>query len=487
MTDSDENDAPGADETWSRRSFLKGVGAVGVAAPVVLSGCSDDGKSSTASGSDRRRKGDDRVNFIVILADDMRFDQMPFVPNVQKHIVDHGRSFVQARCNVPLCQPSRVGMMTGQTSKHNNVINVGFDGVKIDQSKFIAKALADAGYTCALIGKYLNGIDAWGGTDPPPGFSFWRENIEREKDGRFTVRAETKTLKPKGIYPTDFWAKATDKFLGETKEPFALWVATSEPHAPFTPRADLAKRFSDFDFEVVNEEDVSDKPPWVQALPPLSDAEIAKIQEDVRGSLRELTAVDEMVGKIMESIDPEVLARTVVVFASDNGVHRGEHRRRGAGSKSGPYDVGLRVPMIVRGPGFEHGEDVTVPTLAFQDLVATMVELSGAKPLLPHQDGISMTKLVGDPDAHRQRVLLHEIADPYFGVTGDGMTTGPDHDLGFRKLYRYPSKRSGDKTPPIYEAYDLDTDPDELSNWADDPARRAERDRLEAMLDDLLA
>jgi len=38
-----------------------------------------------------------------------------------------------------------------------------------------------------------------------------------------------------------------------------------------------------------------------------------------------------------------------------------------------------------------------------------------------------------------------------------------------------------------YEAYDLDTDPDELENWADDPARRAERDQLEQLLTELLA
>ena len=40
------------------------------------------------------------------------------------------------------------------------------------------------------------------------------------------------------------------------------------------------------------------------------------------------------------------------------------------------------------------------------------------------------------------------------------MTTGPDHPLGFRKLYRYPSVRSQMTQRPIFECYDLDTDPD---------------------------
>ena len=88
---------------------------------------------------------------------------------------------------------------------------------------------------------------------------------------------------------------------------------------------------------------------------------------------------------------------------------------------------------------------------------------------------------------HRQRVLLHEIGEGFEDQTGNGITTGPDHQLGFRKLYRYPSVRSQPGGPYTYEAYDLDDDPDELENWADDPARRDERNALEAQLVALLA
>jgi hypothetical protein len=79
-------------------------------------------------------------------------------------------------------------------------------------------------------------------------------------------------------------------------------------------------------------------------------------------------------------------------------------------------------------------------------------------------------------------MLLHEIGDGFFNVTGDGITTGPDNPHGFRKLYRYPSVRKNPRGPFIYEAYDLDRDPNELSNWANDPSRRPERDRLETEL-----
>ena len=99
---------------------------------------------------------------------------------------------------------------------------------------------------------------------------------------------------------------------------------------------------------------------------------------------------------------------------------------------------------------------------------------------------MSLRALVADTEAHRERVLLHEVGDAFLGQTADGVTTGPDHPMGFRKLFRFPSLRSGGSGPFTYEAYDLDTDPDEHESWADDPARRAERDRLEQLLEELL-
>ena len=89
---------------------------------------------------------------------------------------------------------------------------------------------------------------------------------------------------------------------------------------------------------------MSDKPPWIQALPPLTAADKAQIEKEAIGDLQELSAVDDMVRKIITDMPSEVLENTVVIFTSDNGVHHGEHRRLGTGTKSGPYDVGLPRP-----------------------------------------------------------------------------------------------------------------------------------------------
>jgi N-acetylglucosamine-6-sulfatase len=200
--------------------------------------------------------------------------------------------------------------------------------------------------------------------------------------------------------------------------------------------------------------------------------------------------VDRLVGELLTDLDERgVLDDTIVIFTSDNGVHQGDQRRRGDGTKAGPYDVGLRVPMVVRGPGFEPGPDITVPVYPTQDVAATLVDISDAQPTFDQQAGISLRELASDPGAHRQRVLLHEIGPEGYDETGDGITTGPDHQLGYWKLFRYPSVRSG-WTPgqaAIYEMYDLAADPDELTNLGDVADQREVRDQLESLLDAELA
>ena len=106
--------------------------------------------------------------------------------------------------------------------------------------------------------------------------------------------------------------------------------------------------------------------------------------------------------------------------------------------------------------------------MVFQDLAATALKLAKATPGLPNQAGVSLVDVCANPASYAPRAILHEIGEGFFG-SGDGVTTGPDHPVGFRKLFRYPSVRSGLSGPYTYEAYDLDTDPNELVNRCASP------------------
>jgi N-acetylglucosamine-6-sulfatase len=429
----------------------------------------------------------DAKNVLLIVADDMRYDHLQFMPNVQDLIAAQGRTFTQARCNVALCQPSRVGFLTGQLSKHNHEVEIGFFGTELnDHTNTVPGWMSQAGYHCAHVGKYVNGIDAAGGIPAPKGYKVWREYVDARAAYEFDIHDNKVRTTITGQYMTDYLAQEALAFLNDSYSPRLTVVTPTNPHAPFWPRDDHADDWLDFVWPIVEETDVSDKPSWIQALPQLSDADRDKIRTDVIGRLQELSAVDDMVARIVNGMPPALLAETVVIFTSDNGIFQGEHRIKDPGRKAGPYEVCSHVPLIARGPGFEPGPDVTVPSLAFQDIAATLLDVGHATPGLPNQAGTSLRELAQNPDAHRDRVLHHEIGQGW-GRTADGISTGPDSSLGFRKLYRYPSVRTNPAGPFVYEAYDLDTDPDEDSNWANDPARLAERDVLEAELLALLA
>ncbi len=459
----------------SRREAIGQLAAIGIgltSASTVLAAC--------------RPSGNPKPNIVVIIADDMRYDHLQFMPNVQSLIQAPGRTFTQGRCNVPLCQPSRVGLMTGQMSKHNNELHIGFNGTALtDNNNCLGKWIRDAGYRCGYFGKYVNFWDGVGGIDAPEGYSTWRELVGASDGYEFDVHLNTGTTHVSGTYETDYLADEFGAFVAGS-EPFFAIVGTRLPHAPFNPPTEFEDDWLSYDWPIVDEVDVSDKPSWIQALPAMTEENRLQVLEDVRGTLRELLAVDAMIARLIDSI-ASVLPNTIVVFTSDNGVHQGEHRRYTAAKKSGPYDVTLRVPLLVRGPGFAPGPDVTAPVMVFQDLCATLLASARGTAGLPNQSGVPLNNVVLNPATHAQRVLLHEIGNGYVTASGNGMTTGPDHTLGFRKLYRYPSVRQAPTGPFTYEAYDLDTDPDEFSNWAGDETRRGERDVLEAELNALLA
>jgi arylsulfatase A-like enzyme len=486
---------PGASATdgvgarLSRRDALRRLGLLGLgltSAGALAAACSDGGSSGAGAPPRTRR----RPNMLLFIADDMRYDQLEYLPNIRRLIAEPGRTFTQSRCNVPLCQPSRVGLFTGQASRHSGEVFVGFGGSALtDHDNCLGNWMHQAGYRCGYFGKYVNWYDGGviGGIDAPAGYSVWRETLGEGDGYNYRVHENTGVKSVRGVYGTDYLAKEASAFLAGS-EPFMCIVSTTQAHTPFQPPKQLAHKFASLQWHIVEEGDMSDKPPWMQALPPLTAKERAQIREDARGSLRELTAVDEMVESILGGLDRDVLDNTVVLFTSDNGVHRGEHRRHGSSDKASPYEVALRVPLLARGPAFPAGRDIAVPSLSTQDITATMLALGGAQAGLPNQAGTSLAAIAADPAKYESRVLLHEIGQGFVEMeTADGITTGPRHPLGFRKLFRYPSIRTNASGPFVYEAYDLDTDPDEQQSWADDPQRRDDRNALEAQLNALLA
>ena len=130
-----------------------------------------------------------RPNVVTIEADDMRTDDLRWMPHVRQLIRDQGLEFRNSFAPNPLCAPSRASLLTGQYSQNTGVFSVlddnGFGA--FDDRRTLATSLNAAGYNTLFLGKYLNGY----GAQPsrvtgqpsfryvPPGWTEWYGAAER--------------------------------------------------------------------------------------------------------------------------------------------------------------------------------------------------------------------------------------------------------------------------------------------------------------------
>ena len=121
---------------------------------------------------------DGRPNILVVMTDDMAATDVARMPNVRRLLADQGTSFADAVDSFPLCCPARATFITGQYAHNHgvggNFYPFGWYGMR-DRGNILPAWLQRAGYTTALIGKWLNGYgarDAHG--EVPKGFDLWR-------------------------------------------------------------------------------------------------------------------------------------------------------------------------------------------------------------------------------------------------------------------------------------------------------------------------
>jgi N-acetylglucosamine-6-sulfatase len=451
-----------------------------------------------------------RPNVLVIETDDQTQASMSVMPQTRQLIGGHGVTFPNNFVNFSLCCPSRATFLTGQYAHNDGVRGNqaplgGFD--RLNSSNTLPVWLQGAGYYTGLIGKYLNGYEAHrddpGGPLIPPGWTEWHGSThtydyygyELNEGGALNTYGSLSdnpdSPPDPGLYSTDVYtAKAVD-FINRrapSNQPFFLWLTYLAPHsggpnpaAPDTSHcAGTAKPaprdLHAFDSEPLpqppsfNEADVSDKPPSIQARN-LNDNDpggegannIDDITRFYRCRLASLLAEDAGVQQIMGALGASgELDNTLVIFTSDNGFMHGEHRVKSG--KIVPYEESIRVPLLIRGPGFRGGKSVRDLTIN-ADLAPTILETTGAQPGLT-VDGRALQGFAERPGRERGRELSIQSGS-YTGVR--------------TKRYIYVEYTSGQNTG-FQELYDLQADPYELDNVASSPAYAAVRSALAARL-----
>ena len=396
-------------------------------------------------------------NFVFILTDDMRKDDLKYMPKTRNLIGAQGMTFENAFVSNSLCCPSRATIMRGQYAHNTGVWgnsdgpDSGWQGYKNhgNEQDNIATRLHNAGYRTGLFGKYFNTYDL---SAVPPGWDDWFATQSGGGVFNFYVNDNgTKKYFPKSNsnYVTDVLSRETQSFIGDSVgagKPFFAYVAPKQPHEPATPAprhahafdGEKAPRLPSF-----NESDVRDKPPAIRSLSLLSSTQIAQIDTLHEKRVESLQSVDELVEAVINKLqNAGALDNTYVVFTSDNGFHHGEHRIQLG--KAQPYEESIRMPLLVRGPGVQAG--ATIDKLILNtDFFPTFTDLAGVT-TPGYVDGRSLRPLLERSATTWRTAILLEIRPSTLGIrTSDG-----------RKYIEY-----GDG---FKELYDLKRDPYELNN-----------------------
>lgn len=427
---------------------------------------------------------------VVVLADDMRADELRYLPNVQRLLMDEGMTFRRAFVSNSTCCPSRATILTGDYSHTTGVYTNGsgpdpsqggyeaFHGHG-NESRTIALALQQAGYRTGLFGKYLNGMDR---NPAPIGWDTWDAFAEHNGEYYDYVANENGEFVRYGhgrrAYSTDVFGRAAVEFIQTTPadQPLFAYYAPYGPHGPSTPparyRNALRPANAPGGTAAFNERNVSDKPAYISERPRLTATKRATLASVNQARVEALRAVDDWVGRIVHALeDTDRLHDTIIVFASDNGQSRGEHRWI---YKLVPYEDSIRVPLVVRADALGTS-GVTTALAANTDFAPTLAELTDT-PFHP-TDGVSLVPTLTTGQPVRRDVLLeHEWYDAKFD---------PPSFCGLRTedalFVRYATGEE--------ELYDMTLDPDQLRNRAGDqtyaPQLAALRLRTQALCDPL--
>ncbi len=434
-------------------------------------------------------------NIILINTDDLDAASLRSMPNVERLLGRNGVSFTQFIVAAPDCCPSRASLLRGQYVHDHGILR----GANLfGEGKFRSQGLEDstiatwlrrAGYRTALVGKYLNGYEDEP-THVPPGWTEWYATFSNKY---FDYRInENGTLVRYGStpkdYQTDVLARKSVSFIrrsAKAGKPFFLYLTPNAPHGPATPAPRHASLFADTTAPQTasfNEEDVSDKPGYIQETSSLTQTDIDAIDERYRNRLRALQAVDEMVAKIVTTLkDTGTLSNTYIFFTSDNGYLLGQHRQTDKGM---PYEEAIMVPLLVRGPGITAGRSIG-QLAANIDLAPTIAALAGAS--VPRfVSGRSLVPLLQGSQPSKWRKAT--ISQYYREGNGEGGELSTEAVLDQPGSPSFLALRTENRTYVEYvtgerELYDLANDPHQLQNLASDSDYAAEVDHFHAWLD----
>jgi arylsulfatase A-like enzyme len=451
-------------------------------------------------------------------------------------LADEGMLFRNAFVTNSICAPSRAVILTGMHSHLNGVeTNRQGDSLSAGQQTF-PQLLQQAGYQTAMIGK-------WHLKSAPRGFDYWEVLPGQGAYYNPDFRTEDGTTRYTG-YTTDIITDRALNWLDNGRnddEPFLLMYQHKAPHRNWQPGPDHLTTYDDrqipmprslfYDYTflargaVMQEMEIStdlwwgwdlklpvnpdhpadsmdgyqrwaqrltaeQKQTWDSAYGPkneqfyeqyrsgsLQERDLVrwKYQRYLKDYLRTIASLDDNIGRLMQYLEEQGLTDdTIVVYSSDQGFFLGE---KGWYDKRWMYEESMRMPLIVRWPGVVEPGSESDALVQNLDFAQTLLDVAGAEAPSTMQGRSLVPLLRGTmPSDWRDAVYYHyyEFPRPHQVVPHEGIRTSR-----YKLIHYY--------TIDAWELFDLQRDPDELTNRYGHPDYAIVTDRLQGQLDALRA
>lgn len=435
-----------------------------------------------------------RLNVLFLIADDLNNDLGVYGSTVRSPNIDRlaarGVRFERAYNQYPLCSPSRSSLLTGRRPDATGVLaNPG----KNPMSPHFRETLPDAvtlpqafrtnGWLAARIGKlYHYGVPNNIGTAGLDDYPSWDLTInprgrDRESHhkifsllpGQFGATLSWLADEGQDSEQTDGIAaleavQLLERFKRDTR-PFFLAVGFYRPHTPYVaPKAyfDLYPR-DRIELPRLSDDDRLQRPEAAYLSGHKEQDAMTDDQrrEAIQAYWAATTFMDAQVGHVLDALDRLGLAdSTVVVFTSDHGYHLADH---GLWQKRSLFERSARVPLVIAAPRAKARGTAARGLAELVDLYPTLTELAGIKPSSP-LDGMSLAPMLDDPAA--------SVKDAAFTQARNGYAVRTSR-------WRYIEWDEGRKGTQLY---DMERDPGETMNLAQDARHAATVAELKARL-----
>lgn len=450
--------------------------------------------------SKTKHRKDVRPNIVLIVADDHGREAVgcygnPIVktPHIDR-LAAEGVRFANAFCTTASCSPSRSVLLTGLHNHANGMYGLEHREhhfSSFDTVRSLPVLLEKAGYQTARIGKFH--------VAPERAYHFQK------------VLQGGKTNDPASIgrSPVEMADLCYPLFSEASEKPFFLYFATDDPHRSNTVSAsgspvfksDNANLFGNRPGGYPQVHDVFYQPFQVRVPPYLPDTratrmELAQYYESIS---RLDQGVERLVALLKETGQYD---NTVIVYLSDNGAPF-------PGSKTTLYEPGMKLPLIVKLPKPQKPGLVQEAMVSWADITPTLLDFAGALSDTVYRQGRSFKSIM-----EQERVTgwdevygshtLHEVTMYYpmrvlrerrykliFNIAHEltfPMALDLYHSFTWQDVRQTGRKLYGKRTVeaylhrPRFELYDLQTDPDEVRNLANDPKHQAVLKRMQEKL-----